>query len=114
MTRFEQNKLSQFFVQGGKTIQIPAPADTVSKILSNLSGDNQYTLRILTTTQSISSSSNITPEFCTNQFKAFSDRDRFSEVGGFPQLNAALQRPMVLVMSIWDDVSYDPPCLAYK
>ncbi|KAJ0120968.1 glycosylhydrolase family 7-4 [Diaporthe amygdali] len=80
VTRFEQNKVSQFFVQDGKTIQIPAPTDT-----------------------SISSSSNITPEFCTNQFKAFGDRDRFSEVGGFPQLNQALQKPMVLVMSIWDD-----------
>lgn len=80
VTRFEQDKVSQFFVQDGKTIQIPAPTDT-----------------------SISTSSNITPEFCDNQFTAFGDRNRFSEVGGFPQLNAALQKPMVLVMSIWDD-----------
>jgi cellulose 1,4-beta-cellobiosidase len=45
----------------------------------------------------------ITPEFCTAQFKTFGDRDRFEEVGGFSQLNAALEIPMVLVMSIWDD-----------
>jgi len=45
----------------------------------------------------------ITPEFCTSQFKVFDDRDRFAEVGGFEQLNAALRVPMVLVMSIWDD-----------
>lgn len=32
VTRFEQNKVSQFFVQDGKTIQIPAPADTVSRL----------------------------------------------------------------------------------
>lgn len=37
--------------------------------------------------------------------KAFGDRDRFEEVGGFAQLNKALTVPMVLVMSIWDDVS---------
>lgn len=32
VTRFEQNKVSQFFVQDGKTIQIPGPADTVSRL----------------------------------------------------------------------------------
>lgn len=69
-------------MQNGKKIEIPAP-----------------------TYSGISSSSAITPEFCTNQFKVFDDRDRFSEVGGFPQLNKALDVPMVLVMSIWDDVS---------
>lgn len=69
---------------------------------------------MLTKSQSISSSSNITPEFCTNQFKAFGDRDRFSEVGGFDQLNNALQKPMVLVMSIWDDVSYGSLRLTYR
>ena len=80
VTRFEQSKLTQFFVQGGKTIPIPPPTDT-----------------------SISTSSSITKEFCTNQFKAFDDRDRFEEVGGWSQLQKALQVPMVLVMSIWDD-----------
>jgi cellulose 1,4-beta-cellobiosidase len=80
VTQFQTDKITQFFVQDGKKISIPPPADS-----------------------SISSSSAITPEFCTNQFKAFGDRDRFSEVGGFPQLNKALSVPMVLVMSIWDD-----------
>lgn len=69
-------------VQNGKKIEIPKPTDS-----------------------SISDSSSITPGFCTNQFKAFGDRDRFAEVGGFSQLNTALSVPMVLVMSIWDDVS---------
>ncbi|KAH8892404.1 putative cellulose 1, 4-beta-cellobiosidase [Thozetella sp. PMI_491] len=80
VTQFQPDKITQFFVQGGKKIEIPPPADS-----------------------SISTSSSITPEFCTNQFKAFGDRDRFAEVGGFAQLNKALQVPMVLVMSIWDD-----------
>jgi len=82
VTRFEQDKITQFFVQNGKKIDMPAPADS-----------------------SISTTGTITPEFCKNQFAAFGDRDRFNEVGGFPQLNKALQVPMVLVMSIWDDVS---------
>ncbi len=34
------------------------------------------------------------------------DRDRFTEVGGWDQLIKAFQVPMVLVMSIWDDVSF--------
>ncbi|KAK3690364.1 glycoside hydrolase [Podospora appendiculata] len=81
VTRFESNKLSQFFVQDGKKIEIPAPKfDGIPQL-----------------------SSNITPDYCTAQFKAFGDRDRFSEVGGFSQLNTALGVPMVLVMSIWDD-----------
>lgn len=37
-------------------------------------------------------------------FEAFGDRDRYSEVGGFEAINDALNQPMVLVMSIWDDV----------
>lgn len=45
----------------------------------------------------------VTPEFCTAQFKAFGDRDRFSEVGGFSKLNSALSGKWVLVMSLWDD-----------
>lgn len=80
VTRFETNKVSQFFVQGGKKIEIPG-----------------------STYEGLPASSNITPEFCANQFKTFGDRDRFSEVGGFDQLNNAFKVPMVLVMSIWDD-----------
>ncbi|KAK3352472.1 concanavalin A-like lectin/glucanase domain-containing protein [Lasiosphaeria hispida] len=42
----------------------------------------------------------ITPEFCKAAPAASGDRDRFEEVGDFSQLNAALNVPMVLVMSI--------------
>ncbi|KAI5862514.1 glycoside hydrolase family 7 protein [Durotheca rogersii] len=80
VTRFEQNKMSQFFVQNGRKIEIPG-----------------------STYEGLPASSNITPEFCSKQFEIFGDRDRFSEVGGFDQLNKALALPMVLVMSIWDD-----------
>ncbi|KAK4159896.1 glycoside hydrolase [Cladorrhinum sp. PSN259] len=81
VTRFSDNKLEQFFVQNNKKIDVPAPT------WEGIPSDNSY----------------ITPEFCTAQFATFGDRDRFAEVGGFAQLNAALRVPMVLVMSIWDD-----------
>lgn len=83
VTQFAQNKVTQFFVQNGKKIEIPAP-----------------------TYDGLPNSSAITPDFCTAQFKAFGDRDRFSEIGGFDLLNQAFQVPMVLVMSIWDDVRF--------
>ena len=70
-------------VQGGKKLVIPPPTwDGLPK-----------------------DSSAITPEFCDAQFTAFGDHNRFKDVGGFDQLNKALGVPMVLVMSIWDDVS---------
>jgi len=81
VSRFEPNKLTQYFVQDGQKFEVPAP--TVAGVPQD--------------------SSAITPEFCTAQFKAFDDRDRFAEVGGFDQLNDALRVPMVLAMSIWDD-----------
>ncbi|KAI1480095.1 glycoside hydrolase family 7 protein [Daldinia sp. EC12] len=80
VTQFAENKLTQFFVQDGKKIEIPGP-----KI------------------DGLPTTSDITPEYCKNEFAVLGDRDRFSEVGGFDQLNAALDIPMVLVMSIWDD-----------
>ncbi|KAL2158769.1 hypothetical protein VTH06DRAFT_3960 [Thermothelomyces fergusii] len=49
------------------------------------------------------STADITPELCSSLFTAFGDRDRFAEVGGFSAVNQALNTPMVLVMSIWDD-----------
>jgi len=81
VTQFQSNKLTQFIVQGGKKLEIPGPkVDGIT-----------------------ATSSSITPDFCTSMFKAFGDRDRFSEVGGFSAINSALSTPMVLVMSIWDD-----------
>ncbi|KEZ46039.1 Cellulose 1,4-beta-cellobiosidase (non-reducing end) [Scedosporium apiospermum] len=80
VTRFEENKMSQFFVQDGKKIEIPAP-----------------------TFEGLPDSSAITPEFCDKVFEVFDDFNRFNDVGGWPLLNDALRIPMVLVMSIWDD-----------
>jgi len=84
VSQFREDKLTMFFVQDGKKIEMPPPK------WDGIPTDN----------------SDITPEFCKAAPAVFGDRDRFEEVGGFPQLNAALRVPMVLVMSIWDDVSF--------
>ncbi|KAK4206218.1 glycoside hydrolase [Rhypophila decipiens] len=81
VSQFRENRLTMFFVQDGRKIEMPAPN---WEGIPNDSGD-------------------ITPEFCSAAPIVFGDRDRFEEVGGFEQLNAALRVPMVLVMSIWDD-----------
>jgi cellulose 1,4-beta-cellobiosidase len=47
----------------------------------------------------------ITPEFCSSQKTAFGDDNIFSARGGFSGMSEALAKPMVLVMSLWDDVS---------
>jgi len=84
VSQFRDDKLTMFFVQDGKKIEMPPPKwDGIPQD----SGD-------------------LTPEFCSAAPAVFGDRDRFEEVGGFPQLNAALRIPMVLAMSIWDDVSF--------
>jgi len=83
VSQFSPDKLTMFFIQNGQKIEMPAPK------WEGIPQDN----------------GDLTPAFCSNAPAAFGDRDRFEEVGGFSQLNAALQVPMVLVMSIWDDVS---------
>ena len=84
ITRFDTDSLYQVFIQGNSTIEVPVP---------NVEG--------------IPAESNtINPEFCEAAPVAFDDRDRFGEVGGFGALNEALALPMVLVMSIWSDVSF--------
>ncbi|KAK9796926.1 putative Glucanase [Seiridium cardinale] len=81
VTQFAPNNLTQYFVQNGEKIYIPAP-----------------------TIDGFPDSSSITPDYCAAEFDVFGDRDRFDEVGGFTQVNSAMaSTPMVLVMSIWDD-----------
>jgi cellulose 1,4-beta-cellobiosidase len=79
VTQFSNNKIQQFFVQNNKRIEMP------NSSIDGVEGNA------------------LTPEFCTNQFKAFDDRDRFAEVGGWSKMNDALSGKWVLVMSLWDD-----------
>ncbi|KIH93361.1 hypothetical protein SPBR_04211 [Sporothrix brasiliensis 5110] len=72
-------EIKQFYVQGGKKIELPKTT------WPGLSGNS------------------ITPDFCTSQKKVFGDRDSFGDIGGFPAMADALAKPMVLVLSLWDD-----------
>jgi len=45
----------------------------------------------------------ITDDFCTDQKSLFGDPDDFGEMGGLKVMGEALDRGMVLVMSLWDD-----------
>lgn len=47
----------------------------------------------------------VTSEFCSAQKSVFGDEDDFTAKGGWSGMSDALAAPMVLVMSLWDDVS---------
>jgi len=46
-----------------------------------------------------------TDESCAAQKVGFGDRNSFSEKGGMKQMGEALDRGMVLVISMWDDIA---------
>jgi len=46
-----------------------------------------------------------TDETCQAQKTAFNDRNRFAEMGGMKVMGEALDRGMVLVISMWDDIA---------
>lgn len=73
--------IKRFYVQNGKVI---------ANSESNIEGNAGY--------------NSVTEEFCTSQKTAFGDDDIFAARGGFSGMSEALAKPMVLVMSLWDDV----------
>jgi len=73
------SEIRRFYVQDGETIENPMV--TV--------GDNTY--------------DSITDQFCSEQKSVFGDTDDFSAKGGLKAMGEALDRGLVLVMSIWDD-----------
>jgi len=76
--------IRRFYVQGGKVIP-----NSESKIAGT-------------------SGNQIDEAFCKAQKIAFGDGDHFNEKGGLKQVSKALSSGMVLVMSLWDDVSLSP------
>jgi cellulose 1,4-beta-cellobiosidase len=82
VTQFIGNPLSEikrFYVQDGKLI--PNSQSKIEGVTGN----------------------SITPAFCDAQKKAFGDKYTFKDLGGFSSMSQALQKGMVLVMSLWDD-----------
>lgn len=82
MTRFEEAKVTQFFIQNGNRIDPPTP------VFEGFPDDN-----------------GLTRDFCRAKHVSFEERNLFEEVGGWSGHLQALQTPMVLTMLITDDVS---------
>lgn len=76
------SEIKQYYVQGGKKFYLEN---------STWSGLEGY--------------STITDEFCKKQKVAFNDTDVFAQKGGLNQMGAGLAPGVVLVLSLWDDVS---------
>merc|ERR1712048_886047 len=74
-------EIKQWYVQNGKRIDQPN-----SKV-PGLTGNSQ------------------TDEYCAAQKKAFGDDDDFTRKGGLKRMGAALERGMVLTISLWDDIA---------
>ena len=82
----ELDAIRRFYVQNGKVI--PNSESTVEGNPGN----------------------QIDETFCKAQKTTFGDVDHFSLKGGMKQFSKAVEKPMVLVLSLWDDVSpLSPP-----
>lgn len=79
------SEIKRFYVQNGKTI-----------------ANSQSTIAGAT-------GNSITDKFCAGQKAAFGDITDFQKKGGLAQMGKAVASPMVLVMSLWDDVSFLSP-----
>ncbi len=73
-------EVKRFYVQNGRTI--PNSQSDISGVGGN----------------------SLTSGYCSAQKTAFGDTDSFNSRGGFSAVSKAVSSPMVLVMSLWDDV----------
>lgn len=73
-------EIRRLYVQNGKVIQ---------NSKSNIAGMSAY--------------DSVTENFCAAQKTAFGDTNDFKAKGGFTNMGNALQKGMVLALSIWDD-----------
>ncbi|KAK6215077.1 exoglucanase 1 protein [Colletotrichum tabaci] len=80
VTRFEEDEVTQFFIQDGKRIEAPKP---------NHPG--------------FPDESGISAGHCAALPPNFGDPEHFGQVGGYARHNEALRRPMVLALSISKD-----------
>lgn len=78
------SEIKRFYVQNGKAI--PNSESDIAGLPGN----------------------SVKKDFCDAQKRIFENRDSFAEKGGLAQMSKAVAAPMVLVMSLWDDVSHIP------
>ncbi|TKA22201.1 Exoglucanase 1 [Salinomyces thailandicus] len=65
--------------------------------------DGEVIQQANTNIEGITTTNEITDEFCTETKEVTGDEDKFGELGGFSTLSDEMDAGMVLVMSIWDD-----------
>ncbi|KAG6014740.1 hypothetical protein E4U43_006200 [Claviceps pusilla] len=82
-------EIKRFYVQNGRVIP------NSESMISGGRGRGRGRGRV--------SGNSITQRYCSAQKKVFGDRDSFNEKGGMRGMSLALAKPMVLVMSLWDD-----------
>jgi len=75
------SEIKRFYVQAGK--MVPNSMSTVSGLAQQ--------------------ANSITEGFCTAQKALFDNEDHFAKLGGLKAMGEAMDRGMVLVMSLWDD-----------
>jgi cellulose 1,4-beta-cellobiosidase len=75
----ELSEIKRFYAQNG--VVIPNSESTIAGVPGN----------------------SITQAYCDAQKAAFGDTGDFNRKGGMKQMGVALNKPMVLVMSVWDD-----------
>lgn len=107
------------FYGAGKTVDTSKKFTVVTQFTgsgSSLSEIKQYYIQGGTkfyqpnsTWPTLEGYSTITDEFCKKQKVEFNDTDVFSQKGGLSQMGAAMAKGMVLVLSLWDDVSFFVP-----
>jgi cellulose 1,4-beta-cellobiosidase len=77
-------EIKRIFVQNGKVIEHPQSA---------LGGDKEY--------------NSLSDEMCEAHKKTFGDENDFKAKGGMKKMGEAMDKGMVLVMSLWDDHAAD-------
>ncbi|KAI9166322.1 Exoglucanase 1 [Paramyrothecium foliicola] len=80
VTRFEEERVTQFFIQDGKKIEVPSAQ-----------------------AEELPDESGLSKDYCRAKQSLFDEPDRFDQVGGFSKHQEAVRTPMVLTMAITDD-----------
>lgn len=103
------------FFGPGMTVDTNSVFTVVTRFVTDSSGDlasiQRYYVQdgnVISNSESLvsgTSGNQIDSDFCSAQKLAFGDTDIFTQVGGMSQMGKALDEGMVLVMSLWDDVS---------
>ncbi|ORY68870.1 glycoside hydrolase family 7 protein [Pseudomassariella vexata] len=101
------------FYGPGDTIDTKSPLTVVTQFLTGTDGALSEIKRFYVQNSKVIPNSessiggvtgnSITTAYCTAQKAAFGDTNDFAKKGGLAQMGAALAKPMVLVMSLWDD-----------